>query len=76
MMDTMEVEKSACLKCHTECDRVSGDGQPRAGDITVCINCGHVMAFTDSLGFRELNRRERRFAARNKEIAVAKALIR
>lgn len=37
---------------------VNGDERPTPGDITVCIYCGHIMAFADDLSFRELTGEE------------------
>ena len=31
---------------------------PKPGDITLCIYCGHIMAFADDMGFRELTGEE------------------
>jgi hypothetical protein len=32
--------------------------RPRPGSITICFDCGHVMAFDERLRFRELNDKE------------------
>jgi hypothetical protein len=34
------------------------DAVPRPGDITLCLYCGHIMAFADDLTLRELNDEE------------------
>jgi hypothetical protein len=36
------------------CMAVEADGGPSPGDFTVCIYCGHIMAFADDLTLREL----------------------
>jgi hypothetical protein len=33
---------------------VEEDTAPDPGDVTVCIYCGHIMAYDDDLGLREL----------------------
>jgi len=46
-----------CLECGHELDAMSGIGndvKPVAGDITICIMCGHIMAFNADLSLREL----------------------
>lgn len=46
-----------CLNCGDVLDgatALGGGNKPRPGDCTVCIECGHVMAFDAQLGFREL----------------------
>ena len=34
------------------------DSAPVPGDITICIYCGYLMAFTDDMTFRELTEEE------------------
>jgi hypothetical protein len=31
---------------------------PSPGDMTVCLTCGHLMAFADDMSFRELSEEE------------------
>lgn len=50
---------SACLSCGTPCDAATqfdkpGAVKPKPGDVTICLYCGHIMAFADNLGLREL----------------------
>lgn len=49
--------KCACLECGYEADMSSSldNGPPRPGDVTICIKCGHLMAFADDLTFRPLS---------------------
>jgi hypothetical protein len=46
---------SRCLHCGAEltgATAVGADATPNPGDITVCLACGHIMAFTDDLTLR------------------------
>jgi hypothetical protein len=48
---------SACTACGTKLNGATGiatDGAPSPGDITVCLSCGHVMAYADDLTLRDL----------------------
>ena len=58
-------------------DRASGvdtQSSPSPGDITLCIRCGHVMAFDEGLRFRQLNDEEIKDVAGDPRIiAVQKA---
>jgi hypothetical protein len=60
-----------CLNCGKHLDGASAindDGMPSPGDITLCIYCGHIMAFADDLSFRELNDEEMHEVAGDKRI--------
>jgi hypothetical protein len=48
----------SCGKALDGCSQADGDSTPKPGDITICIYCGHIMAFADDLAFRELNDEE------------------
>lgn len=66
-----------CLACGYRIDSASdpvGDTEPEAGDISICLQCGHLMAFTDSLTVRPLTRDEMITVAGDAEIlAIQKA---
>lgn len=56
--DTHKLASLACLNCGTNLDAATGVGHhnaPKPGSITICIRCGHIMAFSDQMTFRELN---------------------
>jgi hypothetical protein len=40
------------------CSEAAGNSTPGPGDITLCIYCGHIMAFADDLTLRELTNEE------------------
>ena len=44
------------------------DDAPSPGDITVCLHCGHIMAFDDGLKLRELTAEEAHEIAGDKRI--------
>ena len=59
MDDAIEIMKcSDCLSCGKHLDACSGvetgGRTPSPGDITICLYCGHLMAFSDTLGLRDL----------------------
>jgi hypothetical protein len=55
--DVVEMPRDHCLACKHKFNRalgIDGEGPPDSGDITICIACGHIMAFADDLKVREL----------------------
>jgi len=44
------------------------DDKPASGDVTVCLYCGHIMAFAEDLSLRELTNEEAREVAGDKRI--------
>jgi hypothetical protein len=44
----------ACGKPHDGACGIETDDCPKPGDVTVCIYCGHLMAFNADLMLREL----------------------
>lgn len=60
-METISVPEHFCLACNAKIDSVSnttGDQKPSEGDITICLPCGHIMAFNKDLTVRELTKQE------------------
>jgi hypothetical protein len=56
-----KVQASRCKACGYRTDAatsVGSDAKPKPGDFTVCIRCGHVMAFDDKLKLRNLTSEE------------------
>ena len=56
-----KVKESCCTSCGKKLDMatsVEGYAVPLPGDISICIKCGHIMAFGDDLMLRDLNDRE------------------
>jgi hypothetical protein len=55
---TSRMPEHKCLACGEALDSATnffeGKQTPEPGDKTICIKCGHVMAFDDGLKFREL----------------------
>jgi hypothetical protein len=50
-----------CLRCGKRLDSatpMNGAITPAPGDISICLGCGHVMAYDDDLMFRELTAKE------------------
>lgn len=58
---SMQLPSVACINCNAELSGaacVAGDAYPRSGDITICIYCGHLMAYADDLSLRNLTSNE------------------
>lgn len=58
MTDIARLKPSPCLHCGSINDAATGvattNTAPSPGDIAVCLNCGHIAAYNDDLGIREL----------------------
>jgi hypothetical protein len=55
--DPCEMPESKCPECGTELNMASSVGtksKPEPGDMTVCLICGHYMAFDKDLSLRDL----------------------
>lgn len=60
-MNTRKTPNAVCLNCKeiVECaTSVNSDCGPIPGAISICLYCGHVMAFTDNLSLRQLTDEE------------------
>jgi hypothetical protein len=69
--------ESICPSCgkifDAATDIISGEG-PSPGDITICLYCGHVMAFNDDMTIRELTSEEMHAVAGDPRVlAIQKA---
>ena len=65
-----------CPGCNMKIDRATGITceQPNPGDITICLNCGHIMAFKKDLTIRDLTDEEMHDVAGDpRVIAIQKA---
>jgi hypothetical protein len=53
---------------------MDGGWTPKSGDITICLYCGHLMAFDDQLSFRGLTDEEMKSIAGDPRVlAIQKA---
>jgi RNase P subunit RPR2 len=55
------IKMNECPSCHKQLDAASSvddNLRPEPGEITICLYCGHIMAFDDDLSFRELTSKE------------------
>jgi len=59
---TTRLPESECLRCGKKVNAAScvadDNAVPEPGDVTICIACGHLMAFADDLSYRELTDEE------------------
>ena len=52
-----QVPPSSCTNCGKVMDGatcIGADSAPEPGDASVCLNCGHIMAYGDDLKMRNL----------------------
>jgi hypothetical protein len=60
--ESRAVPPCACLACGKIVNAATSVGEadhwPEPGAITICIGCGHLMAFDDNLCLRELTSQE------------------
>lgn len=78
LADSVPMPECKCLDCGHKFDwsaAVTEDGKsinPDPGDISICINCGHIMAFKDDLTVRQLTDEEMRSVAGNPVVIGAR----
>ena len=59
--DTHHTPMATCLACGVllaASSSVDSNTAPHPGAITVCLECGHIMAFADDMTLRELTDKE------------------
>ena len=75
--ESRKLPSCPCPSCGKALDATSeagGDSTPKPGDITLCIYCGHLMAFADDLTLRDLTGEEMHAIAGDRRIiAIQKA---
>jgi hypothetical protein len=67
-----------CLACGYVCDSalpMSPGAVPQPGYVTICVNCGHIMAFDRYLSFRPLTDAEMHAVAGDRQIIMAQRAI-
>lgn len=72
-------DRRPCLKCGYALDRATGIGhgedEIEPGNFTVCIYCGHAMAFDDDLAFRELTGDEKKEVDADPDVIVLRMAL-
>jgi hypothetical protein len=71
-----DLPKDYCLGCKCLLEvatDIVGDEAPESGDITICLYCGHIMAFDEQLKVRELTSQEMHKVAGHRIILAAQA---
>jgi hypothetical protein len=63
----------ACGKALDGASGIGGDFEPEPDDFTICIGCGHLMAFDDQRRFRELTDAEMREIAGDCRVIAVQA---
>lgn len=77
-MSTHRIGESRCLDCGKVLDAASnaiGDGLPKPGDITICLDCGHIMVFDEHLKVRIPNDQEMFEMAGSKNLLLAQQAL-
>lgn len=72
------VKVSRCLNCGRALDAASSmttKQKPRPGDVTICIDCGHIMAFADDLSMRALTDTEMIAVAGDRDIVMTQRAL-
>jgi hypothetical protein len=72
---TTETPMSACVECGHGVDRVAGPSAPAEGDLTLCIKCGSLNAFTADLKLRQPTLDEYLTVAADSEFQQARKAI-
>jgi len=67
--------KCFCPNCGYELSAATGFAKPKAGDATLCLNCGHFMIFTHRLRLRKPTSAELLKWAGNKELVAASEVV-
>lgn len=60
-MRETRLPETKCLNCGHKLDAASSikhDNAPKPGDVTLCIECSHIMIFTQDMGLRNLSSEE------------------
>jgi hypothetical protein len=71
---------SKCLGCGTDLDDATAVSQPldkimpKPGDYTVCLKCGHMMAFSETLTLREMTGEEMHKIAGDERLLIAQMI--
>lgn len=79
--ERVSVPQCECLNCHlvmNSSTAMNEDGStvlPDEGSITICSECGHIMAFGEGLKLRELSDEEMLTIAGDKRILIAQAAL-
>jgi hypothetical protein len=78
MNNDFDTPENKCINCGYILDKAmntTGEGGPEDGDITICINCSHIMAFGANLELRELTAEEMYDVAGDAEMLKAIRII-
>jgi len=75
-MKTSRYRPTLCLRCGYCLDTATGEGKPSPGDVSICMECHHIMCFADDMTMREPTAEELVEIAKNKDIARCLAALR
>lgn len=60
-MQSTATPRQTCPRCQYSFDRAAGaftDRNPKPGDITLCLRCGHAMVFREDFTIRSITEQE------------------
>ena len=73
------VPESRCTACGHFLDRAGGvdnnDRKPKPGDVSICIECGHIMVFGDDMQLRDPTGEEMYEIAGDKDVLAAQRAL-
>lgn len=75
---SVRTKQCRCLNCGHEIDAampVHDGAKPSPGDVTICIECGHIMAFDHDLTMRALTDAEMVEVAGARDIVMAQRAL-
>lgn len=69
-VESYDMPVSHCTSCNKKVDCAAGvdDVAPQEGDFSLCLDCGHIMAFNKELILRDLTEEEVVMIAGNEEM--------
>jgi hypothetical protein len=70
MKTTTPIPGQTCSKCGYKSNAATyfGDRKPKPGNVSMCLNCGHVTIFDENLRFREPTLEEKVALARHQRL--------
>jgi len=78
-MKDVRIPTHSCLHCHGDLSaatNVTSNEKPKEGDLSICVYCGHLMAFTKDIALRELTPEEQTWCDQSPVVQTSQAMVR